>query len=231
MRSSRVIFGAWVLLFVSVAAQSASTPAFTASGKNCSDITWQADVLARYPNVAKSCQSVVERNGKTFVMFKGTVQRRAGYRGLYIRFEGGDRAILVNPPADLVARIGNQTLKVRESLPGQELTVFVPSDRFVASFGDETAVETDVVIDEVRPVAEVETLTDEPPPASAPSTQAPAPTPPAAMPAATPAPTVTPTPVASQTNEKILAHRCEYRTDHHRSDDRGRAQAFLTELS
>lgn len=201
MRSSAIV-GALVLCVVSIGAGAAEPPVFTSSGANCTDITWQPDVLVKYPNVAKACQAVVERSGKTYVMFKGKVQRRAGSRGLYIRFEGGDRAILVNPPADMVAHIGNETLRVRDSLPGQELTVFMPSDRFVASFGDETAVATDVVIAEVVPVADVEALPDEAPPAA--TAPAPAAATPAPMAAAAPAPVAVPTPVPPQSNEKFF---------------------------
>jgi hypothetical protein len=79
------------LLSIGQAVTAADQPAFTGSGKTCADITWQPDVLARFPNIGVVCQAIVDRNGKLYAQFNGVVQRRSG-SALYIRFKGGENA-------------------------------------------------------------------------------------------------------------------------------------------
>ena len=72
---SKACIGAAALLFAVVSLAQTSGAAFTATGKNCSDITWSADVLAKFPNIGSACESVLEKDGEYYVKFAGTVQR------------------------------------------------------------------------------------------------------------------------------------------------------------
>jgi hypothetical protein len=168
------VLGALALLCVGLAA-AAANPAFTTTGTNCSDITWQPDVIAQYPNVASACRAVVERNGKTYVEFNGIVERNAGSRGLYVRFEGSDRTILVKPDPDQRIQVGARSFRARDAVRGKDMKVYVPSDQFVASLGDEQAevVETDIV--EVLPTAEVAAVETSEIPSELPRTASPLP--------------------------------------------------------
>ena len=187
------------LTFATSAAAAESEPAFTGTGKTCADITWKPSALARFPNIGAVCQAVVERDGKQYAQFNGVVQRRSG-NSLYIRFQGGegvpggDRAVLIKPPAEMVIQTPKGKLRMRDAQRGQELTVYIPSDHFVVNLGDEIA-----VVDQT-PIEDVVALTDEPaateptPPAEPPRTaeaapppvEAPAPPPVAAAPTPTP---------------------------------------------
>jgi hypothetical protein len=186
------------LSFATPGAAAESEPVFTGTGKTCADITWKPSALARFPNIGAVCQALVERNGKQYAQFNGVVQRRSG-NSLYIRFQGGeqvsggDRAVLIKPPEDMVIQTPKGKLRMRDAQRGQELTVYIPSDHFVVNLGDEIG-----EVDQT-PIEDVVALTEEPTPAeppraaeaSPPPVEAPAPqaTPPAPPPvAAVPAP-------------------------------------------
>ena len=168
------------LLAIGQDARAADQPAFTGSGKSCSDITWQPDVLTRFPNIGVVCQGIVEQNGKLYARFNGVVQRRSG-SALYIRFQGGenapggDHAVLIDPPGDMVIQTAKGKFRVREAQRGQELAIFIPSDRFIVNLGDEIAVA------DQTPITDVVAATEEPQPVE----QAPPPAPPAQVAEAT----------------------------------------------
>src|SRR4030095_996998 len=67
---------------------------------------------------------------------------------------------------------------IRDAQRGQELAIFIPSDRFVVNLGDEIAVADQTPVEDVVPV------TEEPPPVE----QVPPPAPPAQVARATPPP-------------------------------------------
>ena len=171
-----------------------SGPAFTGTGTSCAQLTWSASVLERFPNIGTVCQSVLERDGKLYAQFDGVVQRRSG-SNLYIRFKGGDlvpggdRAVKINPPDDLKFRVGSRDYRVRDAVAGQDLTIYIPGDRFVVNMGEEIAVVEETVIEEVVPVDEP--IPPPPPPVEpepAPVAEAPPPPPPPPPPEPAPPP-------------------------------------------
>jgi LPXTG-motif cell wall-anchored protein len=105
---------------------------FTTTGTHCEDVKWAPQTLARYPHIVAACQRVVQRDGKYFVVFSGTVHSVAGYgRTLSVDFENGDEVTL-KPPTGMKFDIGGTMTRPRDILPGQNLTFYVPQDRFVA---------------------------------------------------------------------------------------------------
>jgi hypothetical protein len=149
-----------VLSCASAGAQTGGESAFTATGDTCGDITWQPSVLERFPNIGTVCRAVIERDGRVYAQFKGIVHRRYGST-VYIRFEGGeavpggDRAVKIDPPSDMTFRVGDRSIQVRDAQPGQDLTIYIPGDRFVVNLGDEFVPTAVAEIAEVVPVAEV----------------------------------------------------------------------------
>lgn len=189
-----------VLSCASAGAVTGSESAFTSTGNTCGALTWQPSVLVRFPNIGTVCQAVVERDGRVYAQFNGIVQRRSGST-LYIRFEGGeavpggDRAVKINPPSDMTFRVGNRSYKVRDAQPGQDLTIYIPGDRFVVNLGDDFVPAEVTEIAEIVPVAEeLGPVEETPPPAPAePTPMAEAPTPPPVE----PTPPVEPPPPAT----------------------------------
>lgn len=113
-------------------AQNPTDLTFTATGTRCEDIHWSPRTLELYPRITRACQAVVQREGRYFVVFSGTVSRvaRRG-RDLTVEFKDGDRVTL-NPPSDLKVDIEGHMTRVRDLQRGQALTFYVPQDRFVA---------------------------------------------------------------------------------------------------
>ncbi len=191
------------LLALSCASAGAVTgteSAFTSTGNTCEALTWQPSVLVRFPNIGTVCQAVVERDGRVYAQFNGVVQRRSGST-LYVRFEGGeavpggDRAVKINPPPDMTFRVGNRSYKVRDAQAGQDLTIYIPGDRFVVNLGDDFVAAEVTEIAEIVPVTEdLGSVEETPPQAPAEPTQvAEAPSPPPVE----PAPAVEPPPPAT----------------------------------
>ena len=109
---------------------------------------------------------------------------------------GGDRAVKITPPSDMTFRVGSRSdYKVRDSVAGQDLTVYIPGDRFVANMGDELAVVEQVTIEEVVALEEPAPPPAEPEPAPvAEAAPQPEPPPPPPMPAPPPPPPAEETP-------------------------------------
>jgi len=122
------------------AAQSHVDRAFTATGASCDQVQWSEEALEQYPNIASACQEVMERNGKYYVKFNGTV-RSVQDRGrkLTVDFKGGDQLTLT-PPENLSLTINGRPTSVRELERGDLLTFYVPQDQLSVHFSEESAV-------------------------------------------------------------------------------------------
>jgi hypothetical protein len=131
---SKACIGAAALLFAVASVAQRSGAAFTATGKNCSDITWSTDVLAKFPNIGSACESVLEKDGEYYVKFSGTVQR-VSTTGRYVTigFSNGDSTTL-RPEGDQKIYIAGKSYRVSDLTRGQKLHFYVPASRFVAQF-------------------------------------------------------------------------------------------------
>jgi len=122
------------MLTTSAFAQRSGDAAFTATGERCEDVTWSAEALERYPNIASACQEVMERDGQYFVRFEGEVRRVTDRGGrVTISFEGGD-TLTLTPPENLSLTIDGRQRTPRDLRPGDELTFYVPQDQLAATF-------------------------------------------------------------------------------------------------
>jgi len=135
----------------SALAQSPTDRTFTATGTRCADVSWSNQTLARYPSIAKACQSVVQRDGRYFVVFSGTVTGVARFgQKLTVEFKDGDRVTL-NPPSDMMVDIGGTMTRAHELRRGQDLTFYVPQDRFVAEVPEGESVSAPIPITQWEP--------------------------------------------------------------------------------
>lgn len=105
----------------------------------CDDLVWSAQVLAANPDIGKSCQGVYERNNELFAKVKIEVIRIRGNR-ITFRPEhtdgstGAPRTITVDQ--SWRADIAGRRYRASELLPGQELSVYIPEDRFALATDD-----------------------------------------------------------------------------------------------
>jgi len=125
-----------------VNAQSSVDKSFTAHGTTCADVDWSADTLAKYPNISKACQEVMQRNGATFVKFEGTVKKVAkGGSEVTMGMKGTDAKLVLHPDPNRTVSIGGKNTPVKSLRPGDSLTFYVPDSRLVAVETPEPAVE------------------------------------------------------------------------------------------
>ncbi len=109
------------------------------SGYTCDDLNWSAQVLAANPDIAESCQGVYERNGQLFAKANIEVTRVRGNRLTFRPMhtdgtKGKSRSITL--PRTFSANIAGQTVRLSDMLPGQELSVYIPEDRFALAMDD-----------------------------------------------------------------------------------------------
>jgi hypothetical protein len=105
--------------------------AFTATGAKCDEIRWSQEALEKYPKIADACQDVMERDGRYYVKFSGTVRRVRG-QDVTVNFKGGSDALTVTAPENTSLYIEGRPRSVRNLRRGDELTFYVPQDQVVA---------------------------------------------------------------------------------------------------
>jgi LPXTG-motif cell wall-anchored protein len=105
--------------------------AFTATEAKCDAIRWSQEALEKYPNIAEACQDVMERDGRYYVKFSGTVRRVRG-QDVTVNFKNGSDALTVTAPENTSLYIDGRPRSVRNLRRGDELTFYVPQDQLVA---------------------------------------------------------------------------------------------------
>jgi len=148
MRGSSLLLSGLVasVLATAAVAQTSIDRSFTTVSKDCPGIQWSAEALKAYPNIAKACQAVEERNGKTYVKFAGTVERNIN-RGeqLKINFRDGD-TLTLSPPANTTLYVNGKETPVANLQRGDSLQFYVPEDQFVAQVAENDTPQTQYVV-------------------------------------------------------------------------------------
>lgn len=151
------------LLFLAVSAPASAQ----GNAPTCGDLVWAAQVLAANPDIGQSCQGVYERGGRLFAKIDIELTRVRGNR-LTFRprhtdgTRGERRSIAV--PGSWRATIDGREYRARDLQPGQELTVYIPEDRFALAVADESLPEDDAL--ELIAIEEAATVTAMPKTAS-----------------------------------------------------------------
>jgi len=115
-------------------AQTKVDRAFTTAGRNCSDVKWSPETLARYPTIGKACEEVMEKDGKHYVKFEGEITKVAD-RGQKLTVDFDDAGkLLLTPPPNLVVYVDGRKSGPEALRPGDELSFYVPEDRLTANF-------------------------------------------------------------------------------------------------
>jgi hypothetical protein len=107
----------------------------------CDDLAWSAQVRADNPDITEACQGVYQRGDEYFAKITIEITRVTGdrltFRPRHVDGSlGRTRSILV--PNSWRARIDGHEYRASELLPGQELSVYIPEDRFAISLGGGT---------------------------------------------------------------------------------------------
>ena len=138
MRVRTMTIMAAIALAASATAWGQTTGAsFTATGQDCSQVTWSAESLAKYPKIASACQSVLQKDGAYYVKFSGEV-KKVQNRGadVTVQFKDGNRVVL-HPDPNFTVSINGKATKPSGLRPGDQLNFYIPQSRLVAQL-DET---------------------------------------------------------------------------------------------
>jgi len=104
-------------------------------GLTCADIEFTSAVTSRASDVAAACRDVVELNGEKFAKTKIELDNVRGNRATwhFVMPDGrsGSRHT-TEVPSDWRATIQGREYRMRELSRGQELNIYLPSDRWEA---------------------------------------------------------------------------------------------------
>jgi hypothetical protein len=112
----------------------------------CSDITWNAELLAKYPRTPAACLEVAVRDGKKYARFEAKVMA-VGAESVTVQFLNvagqKGRPISIQPSATGRVDVDGQKIPYSQLVKGQKITFWVPESRVgVISDPNDTAEST-----------------------------------------------------------------------------------------
>jgi len=132
-------------MFKKLIAATAMTTALSLSGQVaaqapiCSDLEWSENVFQEYPDIAKACRGVFEKDGKLYAKATIEVLRVRGNRITFRLLEtdgGKGNAHSITVPGSWRAMIAGRKYRAGDIVRGQALNVYVPEDRWGISVHD-----------------------------------------------------------------------------------------------
>jgi hypothetical protein len=128
----------------------------------CDDLIWSSEVTSRYANVADACQEVVTRDGSQYARLIAEVNRVRNNGDIRLRFKHRDGSwsniVTVSPEFDFPVFIDGERVLARDLIRGQEIRIYMPSDRWaIAQIEEDAPVVIAVIHDEPEPEAIPET--------------------------------------------------------------------------
>ena len=135
----KTIVAAGITLAMSAGQAMAQGEKVESAAVSCADLNWSAQVLAANPDIAQTCRSVYEKNGKLYAKVQVEVVRVRGntmtFRTKHTDGTMGDsRSITLD--SDWRANIGGRDYRASDLMRGQELNVYLPEDRFALVIED-----------------------------------------------------------------------------------------------
>jgi hypothetical protein len=117
------------------------------SALTCADFRPTQEALERFPDLKGACQSVVERDGELYGLFKAIV-RRASFSSVTLYLPATDHTFTINPQNDARVLIGGRKVRPRDLARGQEVNIYLLARAFATPAVEQVALvtESDVVI-------------------------------------------------------------------------------------
>jgi hypothetical protein len=116
-------------------------PATAQTDLTCDDIAFGYEMTSRFPDIGDACRGVVEVDGERFAKMSVEVIRTSSNRATF-KFKMPDGSYGPIESTDLDpswrAEINGTSYRVRELGAGQELNIYVPSDRWEAHVATNT---------------------------------------------------------------------------------------------
>jgi hypothetical protein len=110
-------------------------PASAQTDLTCDDITFTSEMTSRFPNIGDACRDVVEVDGERFAKFSVELLRTGNNRATFkFKLPDGSYGPVQSTNLDPSWRttIDGRDYRIRELGIGQELNIYVPSDRWEA---------------------------------------------------------------------------------------------------
>ena len=130
MTIKRAFFVLQAVFFLAIGA-----PASAQTDLTCADITFEQEVLSKYPSAADGCRSVVEVNGERYAKMRVEMMSARGNVGTF-RFMNKDGTYgpleSVTVDDDWRANLGGREYRMRQITRGQEMNIYIPADRWEA---------------------------------------------------------------------------------------------------
>lgn len=105
----------------------------------CSDVEYDAEIMASYPEVHEACLGVVEDHGVRYVHLRAKVLNN-WISSMTIRYEHADGTWgllkTVTPPEGFTAIVNGRPAAVEEILEGTVMNIFVPEGRWEVAMAD-----------------------------------------------------------------------------------------------
>lgn len=121
-----------------------------ASALTCDDVVLSDEILSQFPTAQDACREVVERDGSQFVKMKVHLTRSPGANRATFRFVNNDGSMgptyAADLPAEWRANIGGRDYRLRELARGQELSLYLPSDRWAAHVSASEVMDDEITV-------------------------------------------------------------------------------------
>ena len=148
------------LLLVSIVLMSAATVgAQEVSALTCDDFRPTPEALERYPNLIGACESIVERDGELYGLFRVVVRRVRG-NNVTLHLPATGKTFSVSPDASLRVIADGNKMRARNLVRGQEIRIYLDVSEFAKPDIEEVAfiTEEDFIIEvEIEDVAALPT--------------------------------------------------------------------------
>lgn len=130
MKIGKVLFVLPALALLSI-----GTTASAQTDLTCADITFSYEVTSKYPSATDGCRGVVEIDGERYAKMRVEIMTARGNVGTF-RFMNKDGTYgpleSVTVDDDWRAELGGRSYRMRQLSRGQELNLYIPSDRWEA---------------------------------------------------------------------------------------------------
>lgn len=100
----------------------------TTEAGSCGDVHWKSDVLLKYPDIAKSCVAVVDRDGKKYVKLSGKV-RSKGKDTVTVLLDHTNTDMTWKPTAGEMVSIEGKDIPAMKVMVDQKLRFYMPIDQ------------------------------------------------------------------------------------------------------
>jgi len=145
------------LCLVSLLAAAAWSAESIPTALSCKDFRPTEEAIARFPDLAGACESVVERDGQLYGKFRAVV-RASSSRRVTLYLPATDHTFSVEPQPDARVLIGGRKVRPRDLQRGDEISIYLAAQAFSTPDLEEVTLVTDSELMLEHPVSAATTL-------------------------------------------------------------------------